>query len=97
MLSCNMYKFCDLYLIYIYIYFSTGRKFGRCPKKNGGIWNQELDLIVFLNSFLNLEFPTSFCFFHLMQTSEKNSGWEDLIFIPPGKSHSQHIQEVTKR
>ncbi|KAL6317690.1 hypothetical protein AAG906_030444 [Vitis piasezkii] len=39
----------------------------------------------------------SFCFFHLMQTSEKNSGWEDLIFIPPGKSHSQHIQEVTKR
>ncbi|WKA09962.1 hypothetical protein VitviT2T_027570 [Vitis vinifera] len=32
-----------------------------------------------------------------METSEKNSGWEDLIFIPPGKSHSQHIQEVTKR
>lgn len=32
----------------------------------------------------------------LMQTSEKNSGWEDLIFIPPGKSHSQHIQEVAK-
>ncbi|XP_042046894.1 protein TIC 22, chloroplastic-like [Salvia splendens] len=26
----------------------------------------------------------------------KNSGWEDLIFIPPGKSHSQHIQEVAK-
>ncbi|KAH9692526.1 protein TIC 22 [Citrus sinensis] len=32
---------------------------------------------------------------HIM-TSEKNSGWEDLIFIPPGKSHSQHIQEVAK-
>ncbi|KAH6828971.1 Tic22-like family protein [Perilla frutescens var. hirtella] len=31
-----------------------------------------------------------------MEISEKNSGWEDLIFIPPGKSHSQHIQEVTK-
>ncbi|KAH9692518.1 protein TIC 22 [Citrus sinensis] len=31
-----------------------------------------------------------------METSEKNSGWEDLIFIPPGKSHSQHIQEVAK-
>ncbi|XP_047321616.1 protein TIC 22, chloroplastic [Impatiens glandulifera] len=29
-----------------------------------------------------------------MEISEKNSGWEDLIFIPPGKSHSQHIQEV---
>ncbi|XP_056167956.1 protein TIC 22, chloroplastic isoform X1 [Syzygium oleosum] len=31
-----------------------------------------------------------------MEMSEKNSGWEDLIFIPPGKSHSQHIQEVVK-
>lgn len=29
-----------------------------------------------------------------MEMSEKNSGWEDLIFIPPGKSHSQHIREV---
>ncbi|CAM8946346.1 unnamed protein product [Rhodiola kirilowii] len=28
-----------------------------------------------------------------MEMSEKNSGWEDFIFIPPGKSHSQHIQE----
>ncbi|PIA46314.1 hypothetical protein AQUCO_01500080v1 [Aquilegia coerulea] len=26
--------------------------------------------------------------------SDKNSGWEDLIFIPPGKSYSQHVQEV---
>ncbi|XP_057794510.1 protein TIC 22, chloroplastic isoform X2 [Salvia miltiorrhiza] len=31
-----------------------------------------------------------------MEISKKNSGWEDLIFIPPGKSHSQHIQEVVK-
>ncbi|KAK4744803.1 hypothetical protein SAY87_011115 [Trapa incisa] len=31
-----------------------------------------------------------------MEMSEKNSGWEDLIFIPPGKSHSQHIHEVLK-
>ncbi|KAJ7958148.1 protein TIC 22, chloroplastic [Quillaja saponaria] len=31
-----------------------------------------------------------------MEMSEKNSGWEDLIFIPPGKSHSQHIQEIVK-
>ncbi|KAK4481505.1 hypothetical protein RD792_012405 [Penstemon davidsonii] len=31
-----------------------------------------------------------------MEINEKNSGWEDLIFIPPGKSHSQHIQDVTK-
>ncbi|KDP38343.1 hypothetical protein JCGZ_04268 [Jatropha curcas] len=31
-----------------------------------------------------------------MEMSEKNSGWEDLIFIPPGKSHSQHLQEVVK-
>ncbi|KAL3617929.1 Protein TIC 22, chloroplastic [Castilleja foliolosa] len=30
-----------------------------------------------------------------MEISERNSGWDDLIFIPPGKSHSQHIQEVT--
>lgn len=36
--------------------------------------------------------------FHLdeMQRSEKNLGWEDLIFVPPGKSFSQHIQEVIK-
>ncbi|VFQ65666.1 unnamed protein product [Cuscuta campestris] len=31
-----------------------------------------------------------------MQKSEKNSGWEDLIFVPPGKSHSQHIQDIAK-
>ncbi|KAG5613101.1 hypothetical protein H5410_024382 [Solanum commersonii] len=31
-----------------------------------------------------------------MEISQRNSGWEDLIFIPPGKSHSQHIQDVTK-
>ncbi|KAG5542152.1 hypothetical protein RHGRI_021872 [Rhododendron griersonianum] len=29
-----------------------------------------------------------------MEMNKTNSGWEDLIFIPPGKSHSQHIQEV---
>ncbi|KAI3885842.1 hypothetical protein MKW92_001101 [Papaver armeniacum] len=29
-----------------------------------------------------------------MEVNEKNSGWEDLIFIPPGKSYSQHLQEV---
>lgn len=29
-----------------------------------------------------------------MEMSEKNSGWDDLIFIPPGKSRSQHIQEI---
>ncbi|XP_031119348.1 protein TIC 22, chloroplastic [Ipomoea triloba] len=31
-----------------------------------------------------------------MQKSGKNSGWEDLVFIPPGKSHSQHIQDIMK-
>ncbi|KAK6938695.1 Tic22-like [Dillenia turbinata] len=31
-----------------------------------------------------------------MEMSEKNLGWEDLVFIPPGKSHSQHILEVAK-
>ncbi|TYG83074.1 hypothetical protein ES288_D01G139500v1 [Gossypium darwinii] len=31
-----------------------------------------------------------------MEMSEKNSGWEDLIFIPPGKSYSQHLQDVVK-
>ncbi|KAL9247422.1 hypothetical protein vseg_020855 [Gypsophila vaccaria] len=31
-----------------------------------------------------------------MEISEKNSGWEDFIFIPPGKSQSQHLQEVAK-
>ncbi|XP_073052980.1 protein TIC 22, chloroplastic isoform X2 [Primulina eburnea] len=31
-----------------------------------------------------------------MEINENNAGWEDLIFIPPGKSHSQHIQEQTK-
>eukprot|EP00262_Sarcandra_glabra_P011048 TRINITY_DN2674_c1_g1_i3.p1 TRINITY_DN2674_c1_g1~~TRINITY_DN2674_c1_g1_i3.p1 ORF type:complete len:291 (+),score=35.96 TRINITY_DN2674_c1_g1_i3:181-1053(+) len=29
-----------------------------------------------------------------MEMNDKNSGWEDLIFIPPGKSYSQHIKEV---
>ncbi|PON94177.1 Tic22-like [Trema orientale] len=32
-----------------------------------------------------------------MEISEKNSGWEDLIFIPPGKSYSQHIQDVSEK
>lgn len=32
-----------------------------------------------------------------MESSEKNSGWEDLIFIPPGKSSSQHIQDVVQK
>ncbi|KAK9166427.1 hypothetical protein Scep_001618 [Stephania cephalantha] len=29
-----------------------------------------------------------------METNEKNSGWEDIIFIPPGKSYSQRINEA---
>ncbi|XXG61006.1 hypothetical protein AAC387_Pa04g2768 [Persea americana] len=29
-----------------------------------------------------------------MEMNDKNSGWEDLIFIPPGKSYSQHLKEV---
>ncbi|XP_057504054.1 protein TIC 22, chloroplastic-like isoform X1 [Actinidia eriantha] len=29
-----------------------------------------------------------------MEMNENNSGWEDLIFIPPGKSFSEHIQVV---
>ncbi|XP_043711019.1 protein TIC 22, chloroplastic [Telopea speciosissima] len=29
-----------------------------------------------------------------MELNDKGSGWEDLIFIPPGKSYSQHFQEV---
>ncbi|XP_022750545.1 protein TIC 22, chloroplastic-like [Durio zibethinus] len=31
-----------------------------------------------------------------MEMSEKNWGWDDVIFIPPGKSYSQHIQDVMK-
>ncbi|KAM7514215.1 hypothetical protein LguiA_003798 [Lonicera macranthoides] len=31
-----------------------------------------------------------------METSEKNSGWEDMIFIPPGKGRSQHVKEVAE-
>lgn len=31
-----------------------------------------------------------------MEMSEKNLGWEDLIFIPPGKTFSQHIDDVVK-
>lgn len=30
------------------------------------------------------------------QASEKNSGWEDMIFIPPGKGRSQHVKEVAE-
>lgn len=29
-----------------------------------------------------------------MEMSEKNSGWDNMIFVPPGKSHTQHIREV---
>ncbi|KAJ0262852.1 Protein TIC 22 [Hirschfeldia incana] len=31
-----------------------------------------------------------------MERSEKNSGWEDVIFIPPGRSYAQHMQDVIK-
>ncbi|XP_010432576.1 PREDICTED: protein TIC 22, chloroplastic [Camelina sativa] len=31
-----------------------------------------------------------------MERSEKNSGWEDVIFIPPGRNYAQHMQEVIK-
>ncbi|XP_020517541.1 protein TIC 22, chloroplastic isoform X3 [Amborella trichopoda] len=30
-----------------------------------------------------------------MELNKRNSGWEDLIFIAPGKSYSQYFQEVT--
>uniref|UniRef100_A0A0D9WN73 Uncharacterized protein n=1 Tax=Leersia perrieri TaxID=77586 RepID=A0A0D9WN73_9ORYZ len=30
-----------------------------------------------------------------MEMNERNSGWDDLIFIPPGKNLSQHINEVS--
>uniref|UniRef100_A0A0D3GE55 Tic22-like family protein n=1 Tax=Oryza barthii TaxID=65489 RepID=A0A0D3GE55_9ORYZ len=30
-----------------------------------------------------------------MEMNERNSGWDDLIFIPPGKSLNQHINEVS--
>ncbi|KAL5992789.1 hypothetical protein ACLOJK_013708 [Asimina triloba] len=29
-----------------------------------------------------------------LEMSDKDSGWEDLIFIPPGKSYTQHIKQV---
>lgn len=44
-----------------------------------------------LGSNLNSD---KFSFFPMLQMSESSSGWEDLIFIPPGKSHSQHIKET---
>ncbi|XP_048543494.1 protein TIC 22, chloroplastic [Triticum urartu] len=30
-----------------------------------------------------------------MEINDRNSGWDDLIFIPPGKSLNQHINEVS--
>nr|CAB3467449.1 unnamed protein product [Digitaria exilis] len=30
-----------------------------------------------------------------MEINERNSGWDDLIFIPPGKNLNQHINEVS--
>ncbi|KAJ0981503.1 hypothetical protein J5N97_009758 [Dioscorea zingiberensis] len=30
-----------------------------------------------------------------MEMNDKNSGWDDLIFIPPGKSYTEHINEVS--
>ncbi|CAN1323771.1 Protein TIC 22, chloroplastic, partial [Linum perenne] len=32
-----------------------------------------------------------------IETSEKNSGWGDLIFIPPGKTQTEHIKDITKK
>eukprot|EP01018_Ginkgo_biloba_P005560 Gb_32546 [translate_table: standard] len=29
-----------------------------------------------------------------MEENKINSGWEDLVFIPPGKSSSEHIQKI---
>uniref|UniRef100_A0A1D1XNF5 Protein TIC 22, chloroplastic n=1 Tax=Anthurium amnicola TaxID=1678845 RepID=A0A1D1XNF5_9ARAE len=29
-----------------------------------------------------------------MEMNDENSGWEDLIFVPPGKSLSEHVNEV---
>ncbi|KAG6511027.1 protein TIC 22, chloroplastic-like [Zingiber officinale] len=29
-----------------------------------------------------------------MEMNDKDSGWDDLIFIPPGKSYTEHINEV---
>lgn len=31
----------------------------------------------------------------ILQINERDSGWDDLIFIPPGKSLNQHINEVS--
>ncbi|WOK92208.1 protein TIC 22, chloroplastic [Canna indica] len=30
-----------------------------------------------------------------MEMNSKDSGWDDLIFIPPGKSYAEHIQAVS--
>ncbi|THU51450.1 hypothetical protein C4D60_Mb06t31180 [Musa balbisiana] len=30
-----------------------------------------------------------------MEMNDKNSGWDDLIFIPPGKSYTEHINKVS--
>jgi len=29
-----------------------------------------------------------------LHMSKRSSGWNDLSFIPPGRSRSQHVQEI---
>jgi len=29
-----------------------------------------------------------------MEESKKRTGWDDVVFIPPGKSSTEHIQKV---
>jgi hypothetical protein len=48
--------------------------------------------LLFISWEVNLDSDNSLS--PMLQTSERGSGWDDLIFIPPGKRHSQHIKEI---
>jgi hypothetical protein len=51
-------------------------------------WHNGACTVVLVQQFL------PFCYL-ILQINERNSGWDDLIFIPPGKSLNQHIDEVS--
>jgi hypothetical protein len=51
-------------------------------------WHNGACTVVLVQQFL------PFCYL-ILQINERNSGWDDLIFIPPGKSLNQHINEVS--
>jgi len=72
-------------------YTFPGWEFGGCPEENGGRMDDgDRKCLCTCTDFVVLT-----TWLLILQINERNSGWDDLIFIPPGKSLNQHINEVS--